>query len=72
MERSFEFAYQNLEASFKRQKWNYDVKLKPREFVKNQLVWYWYPSKAKQKLGLGWFGPLKIVRKISDVNYQIE
>ena len=72
MERSFEFAHENLESSFRRQKRNYDVKLKPRQFDKDELVWYWYPPKAKQKLGLGLTGPFKIVRKISEVNYQIE
>lgn len=72
MQNSFEFAYENLETSFRRQKRFYDVKLKPRSFEKDQLVWYWYPPKAKLKLGLGWTGPFKVLRKISDVTYQIE
>ena len=70
--RSFDFAYENLKSSFKRQKRYYDVKLKPRQYEKEQLVWCWYPSHAKQKLGLGWTGPYKIIRKISDITYQIE
>ncbi|CAC5419743.1 unnamed protein product [Mytilus coruscus] len=72
MQRSFDFAHEKLEASFHRQKHYYDVKLKPRNFAKDQLVWYWYPPHAKQKLGLGWTGPFKIIRKIADVTYQIQ
>ncbi|VDI83086.1 Hypothetical predicted protein [Mytilus galloprovincialis] len=72
MQESFAFAHEKLEASFLRQKRFYDVKLKIRSFEKDQLVWYWYPPHAKRKLGVGWTGPYKIIRKISEVTYQIE
>ena len=35
-------------------------------------VWYFYPPKAKQKLGQGWTGPYLVTHKVSDVLYQIQ
>ncbi|CAC5382534.1 unnamed protein product [Mytilus coruscus] len=32
----------------------------------------WYPPKANKKLGLGWIGPYKITRKLSDITYEIQ
>ena len=29
-------------------------------------VWRWYPPKAKEKLGLGWTGPFKVVERIGE------
>ena len=69
---SFDFAHENLQNSFCRQKRYNDNKLKSREFEINSLVLRWYPPDANQKLGLGWIGPYKIVRKISDITYEIE
>jgi len=31
-----------------------------------------YPPHANIKLGLGWIGPYKIVKKITDVTYRIQ
>ena len=35
-------------------------------------VWYFYPPKAKQKLGQGWTGPYLVTHKVSNVLYQIQ
>ena len=39
---------------------------------RNDWVWYFYPPKAKQKLGQGWTGPYLVTHKVSDVLYQIQ
>lgn len=71
LERAYQYAFENMQSSFQSQKRYYDTKLKFRKFYDDQLVWCWYPPLAKQKLGLGWTGPYRIVRKISDITYQI-
>ena len=43
-----------------------------REYEVDSLVFRWYPPEANQKLGLGWIGPYKVVRKLSDITYEIE
>ncbi|CAC5406228.1 unnamed protein product [Mytilus coruscus] len=50
----------------------YDCKLKHRQFETGNKVLRWYPPKANKKLGLGWIGPYKISRKLSDITYAIE
>ncbi|CAC5378546.1 unnamed protein product [Mytilus coruscus] len=72
MQRSFDFAHGNLQSSFCRQKRYYDTKLKSRDYKVDSLVFRWYPPEANQKLGLGWIGPYKVIRKISDITYEIE
>ncbi|CAC5378554.1 unnamed protein product [Mytilus coruscus] len=72
MQRSFDFAHGNLQSSFCRQKRYYDTKLKSRDYKVDRLVFRWYPPEANQKLGLGWIGPYKVIRKISDITYEIE
>lgn len=71
MEITYGIVHENLRSSFKRQKRYHDVRLKPREFAINDLVWRWYPPKANQKLGSGWTGPYRVVRKFSDITYEI-
>ena len=71
LQKAYEFAHENIQSSFQIHKYYYDVKLKTRTFDINQLVWYWYPPVAKQKLSLGWTGPFKIAKKFSDITYQI-
>ena len=38
----------------------------------NDWVCYFYPSKAKQKLGQGWTRPHLVTHKVSNVLYQIQ
>lgn len=72
MEMSFSTVHDNLMSSFKRQKRYYDTKLKPRAFSSGDLVWRWYPPKAQRKLGSGWTGPYAVLRKLSDITYEIQ
>ena len=50
----------------------YDENLKPRKYDSDDLVWRWYPPWAKQKLGLGWRGPYKVIKQTSTVTYLVE
>ena len=72
MRESFQFISENLETAARRQKNYYDKKLKVRNFEPDTWVWRWYPPFANQSLGLGWTGPYLVLRKLSDVNYQIQ
>jgi transposase InsO family protein len=72
MELSFDVAFQNLKLAASRQKKTYDRGLKPRQFSESELVWRWYPPLANLKLSFGWTGPYKIIKKITDLTYQIQ
>ena len=72
MQRAFDVAFENLAASFNRQKKYYDTKLKSREFNVGENFLRWYPPKANQKLGLGWTGPYRVNRKLSEITYEIK
>ena len=54
----------NTESSVHKQKHYHDRNFKTREVEPGMWVWRWYPPKAKEKLGLGWTGPFKVVEKI--------
>jgi hypothetical protein len=54
---------EQLEKAPSRQKQSYSKGFKPRSFIEGDLVWGWYPSTAKAKLGLGWVGPYKVLKK---------
>lgn len=71
MKITYRIVNENLQSSFKRQKRYHDVRLKPREFAIDDLEWRWYPPKANQKLGSGWTGPYRVIRKFSDITYDI-
>ncbi|CAC5376954.1 unnamed protein product [Mytilus coruscus] len=47
-------------------------KRKIRSFEENSFVWRWYPPEANKKLGLGWTGPYKVIKKITDLTYRIQ
>ena len=36
------------------------------------MVWRWNPHKANQKLGSGWIGPYQVLRKLSDISYEVK
>ena len=55
-----------------RQKRGYDKRVKDREIRAGQFVWYWYPPRAKVKLGVGWTGPYLVTREISPLNIEIQ
>ena len=64
LERVFRFVRVNTESSVHKQKYYHDRNCKTREVEPGMWVWRWYPPKAKEKLGLGWTGPFKVVEKI--------
>ena len=72
LESTWAFAREKLESSFKRQKRYYDSREKLKTFEPGQKVWRWYPPLANVKMGLGWKGPYRVVRKITSVLYEIQ
>ncbi|CAG2249684.1 Retrovirus-related Pol polyprotein from transposon 17.6 [Mytilus edulis] len=71
LENTYSFATKYLSRAASRQKKNYDRGVKPRRLVEGDFVWRWYPPFANVKFGLGWTGPYKIEKKISEVSYRI-
>jgi hypothetical protein len=63
---------EQLQKAASRQKQSYSKGLKPRSFIEGDLVWRWYPPTAKAKLGLGWVGPYKVLKKVTTLTYQIK
>ncbi|CAC5365137.1 unnamed protein product [Mytilus coruscus] len=61
---AFQLAHTQSGLSANRQKETYDKNLKIRSFEENSFVWRWYPPEANKKLGLGWTGPYKVIKKI--------
>ena len=55
-----------------RQKRNYDKTAVPYKFQRGDWVWYFYPPKAKQKLGQGWTGPFLVVGSLNNIVNRIQ
>ena len=72
LEKSHKAVYQNTEIAANRQTLYYDRGLKEREFKIGDFVWRWYPPAISNKLGQGWTGPFKIMKKLSSVVYIIQ
>ena len=70
--KTYQFAFKNLDHAASSQKKYYDVGLKVRKYKPNEFVWRWYPPLANSKLGLGWTGPYKVIDKLSSVTYNIQ
>ena len=68
MNNAFEFAHQNLGIAAQRQSLYYDK----GKFHSGDWVWRWYLPAISNKLGQGWTGPYLVLRKISDVTYEIQ
>ena len=71
-QRSDAVAHEHSKKAALRQKRNYDKRVSLNEMQEDDWVWYFYPPKAKQKLGQGWTGPYLVTHKVSDVLYQIQ
>ena len=67
-----EFARKNLKKAAIRQKKYFDRTSSDREFPVGSWVWWWFPPKGKQKFGRGWTGPYLIIRKMSEITYEIQ
>jgi hypothetical protein len=63
---------EQLQIAASRQNKCYSKGLKPSSYSENELVWRWYPPTANVKLGLGWVGPYKVLKKVTKVTYQVE
>lgn len=72
MQSSFQYVHEKLQCSFEKQKRYYDKNAKSLAYDIGSLVLRWYPPSGKQKLGLGWTGPYEIIRKISEITYEIK
>lgn len=72
MQSSFQYVHENIQCSFEKQKRYYDRNAKSLTYEIGSLVLRWYPPSGKQKLGLGWTGPYEIIRKISEIAYEIK
>ncbi|CAC5378633.1 unnamed protein product [Mytilus coruscus] len=70
--KAFQLAHTQSGLRANRRKENYDKNLKIRSFEENLFVWRWYPPEANKKLGLGWTGPYKVIKKITDLTYRIQ
>ena len=66
LERVFRFVRVNTESSVHKQKHYHDRNCETREVEPGMWVWRWYPPKSKEKLGLGWTGPFKVVERIGE------
>jgi hypothetical protein len=71
-EDTYDFVNKNLQQAASKQKKYYDRGLKPRKFYPEDFVWRLYPPTAGLKLGSGWTGPFKVLRKLTDATYEIQ
>ena len=67
------FAHEHSKKAALRQKRsNYDKRVSLNQMQEDDWVRYFYPPKAKQKLGQGWTEIYLVMHKISNVLYQIQ
>ena len=69
---AFQLVRDNLKLSAQRQKKYYDRNSGPQIFKEGEWVWYYYPPKAKEKLGQPWQGPYLIKKQLSDVTFKLQ
>jgi hypothetical protein len=67
-----EYARKHLQKSASRQKRLYDKNAELRKIKIGDWVWVFYPPEANEKPGRGWQGPYLIVKKLGEVNYQVQ
>ena len=74
LENSYDFARENLQRSFARQKRSYHKNARRRDYPVGSWVWRWYPPppQAHQKLGLRWTGPYFVVGRGRETLVQIQ
>ena len=69
---AFELARNNLKDSAVRQEKLYNCHSDIKPLNPGDWVWRWYPPKAREKLGKGWTGHYLVVKKLTDITYQIQ
>ena len=72
LEGAHQVARDELGKASLRQKRGYDKGVKEREIRAGQFVWYWYPPRAKVKLGVCWTGPYLVIREMGPLNLEIQ
>ena len=68
------FAREQLQGAAVKQKRNYDVKSRGRDFAPDELVWVYNPLRKKgrsPKLDSKWTGPCKVLEKLGEVVYRV-
>ena len=67
---AFEIARTNMQKAAIRQEKSYNRRRGKPEFAINDWVWRFIP--AREKLAKEWHGPYLIIKKVGEVNYQIQ
>jgi len=74
VERARKVARENIVRAQKRQQDNYEKLGHPREFMLGDQVWVFTPKVVKgtaKKFAHNWYGPFRVIEKISPLNYRI-
>ena len=69
---SFARAKQMMQVAAVRQKRYYDAHAAPRSFNVGDWVYYFHFPTSKKTLSSGWIGPYVVVRKLSEVVYELQ
>ena len=75
LETAHNFARKQLLCAGVRQKRNYDVRARGRDFQAGELVWVYSPQRKKgrcPKLDCQWIGPCRVLEKIGEVVYRVQ
>ncbi|CAL9687324.1 unnamed protein product [Knipowitschia caucasica] len=75
METAHAFARDQLQKAGIRQKRNYDMRAKGRDFNPEDLVWVFSPKRKKgrcPKLDCHWVGPCRVLEKLGEVVYRVQ
>lgn len=75
LEKAHAFARDQLKQAGMRQKRNYDVRSKGRDFQAGELVWVYTPKRKKgrcPKLDCHWDGPCRVIERVGEVVYRVQ
>lgn len=75
LESAHAFARDQLEKAGMRQKRNYDVRNKGKDFRAQDLVWVYIPKRKKgrcPKLDSHWDGPCRVLERVGEVVYRVQ
>lgn len=75
MDTAHAFARNQLQKAGIRQKRNYNLKAKGKDFKAGDLVWVYSPKRKKgrcPKLDCHWVGPCEVLEKLGEVVYRVE
>lgn len=75
MESAHAFARDQLQKAGIRQKRNYDMRARGKDFTVGDLVWVYNPKRKKgrcPKLDCHWVGPCEVLEKLGEVVYRVQ